>query len=84
MYSITLTSEKNIKRRISLFFIQSSVNIFVFFKRFDLIMSEYKRNEFQEKVQKFLSGEDTSNKCSRRPENSTEDIKGIRKYLNII
>jgi hypothetical protein len=84
MYSITLTSEKNIKRRISLLFIQSSFNIFVFFKRFDLIMSEYKRNEFQEKVQKFLSGEDTSNKRLRRSEDSTEDIKGICKYLNII
>jgi hypothetical protein len=47
-------------------------------------MSEYKRCEFQEKVQRFLSGEDTSNKRSRRSEDSTEDIKGIRKYLNII
>ena len=47
-------------------------------------MSEYKKNEFQEKVQKLLSGEDISIKRSRRSEDSTEDIKGICKYLNII
>jgi hypothetical protein len=62
----------------------STFSFFLNIIHIDFIMSEYKRCEFQEKVQRFLSGEDTSNKRSRRPEDSTEDIKGIRKYLNII
>lgn len=48
-------------------------------------MSEYRKTEFQDKVQKILSGENTSIKRSRRSEEtSMEDIKGICKYLNII
>ena len=45
-------------------------------------MSEYRKTEFQDKVQKILSGENTSIKRSRRSEEtSMEDIKGICKYL---
>ena len=50
-------------------------------------MSEHKRNKFQEKVQKFLSGRNTPNKrsrCSEDEDTSMKDIKGICKYLNII
>lgn len=48
-------------------------------------MSEYKRNDFHDKVQKLLSGESTSIKRSRHTDDiSMGDIKGICKYLNII
>jgi len=44
-----------------------------------------RKTEFQDKVQKILSGENTSIKRSRCSEKtSMENIKGICKYLNII
>lgn len=76
------------KRRNFPFLYSKILSAFSFFLKYpshsDFIMSDYKKSEFQEKVQKLLSGEDTSIKRSRRSEDSTEDIKGICKQLNII
>jgi hypothetical protein len=49
-------------------------------------MDDFKRSEFQDKVRKLLSGEDSSSKRQRHPENISTmgDIKGICSYLNTI
>ena len=49
-------------------------------------MDDFKKSEFQDKVRKLLSGEDSSSKRPKHSENISTmgDIKGIYSYLNTI